>query len=94
VASTSGSPLKLCRSSLLTEVAGLSDVNGLLVAPGGFVEARLQFVEESYAALAGKSDQGQGSQCLSWCVQDILVKNYLASNAAFYPRLLEQTASS
>jgi hypothetical protein len=51
-------PEVVSRSSILREVADSIDEKGVLVAPAGFVEAWLQFVEESYAALVGKSDQG------------------------------------
>jgi hypothetical protein len=51
-------PAVVSRSSLLRQFAELSDESSVLVAPSGFVEAWLQFVEDSYAALADKSDQG------------------------------------
>jgi hypothetical protein len=51
-------PEVVSRSSILREVADLSDEQGVLVAPSGFVEAWLQFAEQSYSALAGNSHQG------------------------------------
>jgi hypothetical protein len=78
-------PEVVSRSSLLTEVVDLRDEKGVLVAPSGFVGAWLQFAEESYAALAGKS----ASPCPSWCARYLLLK---AVRRFLFPRLFKETA--
>jgi hypothetical protein len=85
-------PEVVSRSSLLTEVVNLRDDEGVLVVPSGFVEAWLQFAEESYAALAGKSDQGLAVSLMVRSMSSSY--NISSTSPAPYPRLLEDTASA